>query len=150
MARCGRFSYSPKTATEGVLTSKGAEVVPGGLNAYQLIWQGLGMKPEELAIRQDANAAVKLYEDRIKTRRAQLMTAAALAIIHHDPEASVAVVPKITAFNQEYPEWPISQRGIRTSVRNRVRSTAQAQQDHGMAINRRIRERVREAGAFAQ
>ncbi|WP_295385105.1 PLxRFG domain-containing protein [uncultured Thiodictyon sp.] len=136
-------------ATKGVQSSKGAPVLePGDLNPWQLIWKGLGMNPDELAVRRDANNAIKLYEGRILDRRSRLMTAYALAIIHQDADAQGALYPKIVAFNKAQPAMPITPRSVRTSVRNREKLVATA--EHGMSINKRLKEQVSQAGGFAQ
>lgn len=143
--KAGRF------ANEGVLTRQGYPIVEREqLNPYQLVWKALGMNPDEIAVRQDANAAEKLYEKRIEGRRQQLMAAYALATRHGDQEAQANLLPKISAFNQAQPGWPITPRSIRSSVRTAARNAAQAAEDHGMVINRKVADQVREAGAFGE
>jgi N12 class adenine-specific DNA methylase len=139
--RAGRF------ATEGVVSMKGAPIVERDeLNAYQIAWKAMGMNPDAVAVRQDANAAVKLYEGRILDRRSRLMTAYAMAVIHQDADGQANLLPKIRAFNLAQPMIPITPRSIRTSVRNRTRAVDEAA--YGMSVNRRLRETVGAAGAF--
>lgn len=143
MLQAGRY------ASEGVLTTKGAPIIEdGGLNAYQLIWKALGLNPDELAVRREANAAVKLYEGRILDRRQTLMTAYAMATFHQDADAQAGVLAKIRAFNAAQPEIPITARGIRQSLRARERARAEA--EHGMSINKRLRGTLAEVGAFGE
>jgi N12 class adenine-specific DNA methylase len=137
----GRF------AAEGVQSRRGDPVLERDeLGAHQLLWKALGMNPDAISVRQDANQAVKLYEKRILNRRSRLMSAYALGAIHGDDEVRSAALEKIRAFNKAQPEINISMQGLRTSIRNRERYTEQAKT--GIVVNKHL-QGVREVGAFA-
>lgn len=140
--RAGRY------ATEGVQTRRGDQVVPAeDLNTWELVWKAMGMNPDEVGVRYDANNAVKKYERRILDRRSRLMSAYAMASIEKDRDAMQNVMGKIRAFNKAQPTIPINSKSIRASVRNRVRYSKEA--EHGVLLNKRLRH-LSEVGGFAQ
>lgn len=134
-------------ADDGVLTKRGLEVVPReDLSAYELIWKAMGLNPDQISVRYDANNATKLYERRVVERRQRLQTAYALAAMAGDTQAMERLQPKIRGYNQSWPQYPISPRTIRASIRARQR--ARAESEHGIRVNRRLQE-LRAAGGFA-
>lgn len=135
-------------ADEGVLTKRGLEVVPReSLSAYELLWKGLGLNPDQISVRYQGSSAVKLYEQRVIDRRQRLQSAYALASMAGDAEAMARLQPRITAFNRAWPQYPISPRTIRAAIQSRER--AREDSAHGIRVNRRL-ESLREAGAFAE
>jgi hypothetical protein len=138
-------------ATEGVQTKQGAPIMdPDEIGPLYLALGALGMKPDALALRQDANRAVKNYEEYIKNRRSRLMSAYAMSIATGDAEGRAAVREQIGAFNRAHPALPITPRSISTSLKARERARLQAAENHGMVINKRLAAEVEGAGAFGE
>ncbi len=127
-------------AAEGANTLRGDPIVPD-VRAGELFAQAIGFQPVRLAEQYRENSALKNYEQFILDRRQSLMNAYAMAVRTGADRAEV--MERIRAFNRRYPEIPINGDTLRRSLRTRARYSAQA--DGGVAINRRLAPRLREA-----
>ncbi|WP_295442023.1 PLxRFG domain-containing protein [uncultured Thiodictyon sp.] len=133
---------------EGVLNRRGDPVMGPDeqLNAWELVWQGLGMSPDKVGAAFDTANMLKLYEGRIVRRRTELQTAFALAAKDGDREAEARLAPKIQAWNlkhQQDPKLLITPRTVRNSVKAGERHTQRAQS--GVELRpgtERLRERL--------
>lgn len=139
---------SLRYATQGVNTLRGDPIITDP-SAAEDILQALGFRPTRLAEQQRVNSALYSYQQHIQDRRSSLMNAFALALRQEDNDARATVLAKIRAFNQKYPEIAVRPGNLRASLRARARYSQQA--TGGIALNRRLANRVRaEVGTYAQ
>ncbi|MFZ1573972.1 MAG: PLxRFG domain-containing protein, partial [Chromatiaceae bacterium] len=141
LMQAGRFGV------EGVTTRNGYPVMTAAeLSSYELFWKAMGMQPEALAVRWDANSATKLYEGRIVNRRKALITAAALAMIHKDAATLKLAREEIAGFNKANPEVKIGLATLTRSVRGRNTQRERAQ--FGVLVNPKLAGLRQTAGGF--
>ncbi|WP_282265634.1 PLxRFG domain-containing protein [Stenotrophomonas sp. PS02298] len=135
MIKAGRY------ATQGVNTLRGDPVLED-VSPWQVLLQGAGFSPAEVAERYERNRALKNYEEHITKRRQSLMNAYAMAIRNGDAADRVAVMEKVRAFNKANPELAISSDSIRASLKSRARYSAKA--EAGIVINPKLAARLQE------
>lgn len=135
MIKAGRY------ATLGVNTLRGDPVLED-VSPWQVLLQGAGFSPAEVAERYERNRALKNYEEHITKRRQSLMNAYAMAIRNGDAADRVAVMEKVRAFNKANPELAISSDSIRASLKSRARYSAKA--EAGIVINPKLAARLQE------
>ena len=133
---------SYRYAAEGVQTMRGDPIVPD-VSAGESIVQALGFRPTRVADQQRINSALKNYEKDIQDRRQLLMNLFALSVHNQDGEARAEAMGKIQRFNAAYPEIAITPSSIRESLKRRARYSADA--DHGVFLQRKLAERVKDA-----
>jgi len=133
--KAGRF------ATQGVNTLRGDPILED-VSPWQVLLQGAGFSPAEVAERYERNRALKNYEEHITKRRQSLMNAYAMAIRNGDAADRIAVMKKVRAFNKANPELAISSDSIRASLKSRARYSAKA--EAGIVINPKLAARLQE------
>ncbi len=133
--KAGRF------ATQGVNTLRGDPILED-VSPWQVLLQGAGFSPAEVAERYELNRALKNYEEHITSRRKSLMNAYAMAIRNGDASDREAVMEKIRQFNKTNPEVAISSAGIRASLKSRASYSAKA--EAGIVINPKLAARLQE------
>ena len=126
-------------ATEGVLTSKGDELIED-VSVADVIKQAMGFTPAEVAERYAANSRMKNRELRITEERSQIQRDIGTAILEGRPIPEDAL-EAMRAFNREYPEYPITSATIRQSVSSRQR--ASERNEYGIQLNPRLNDRIR-------
>lgn len=134
-------------ATQGVNTLRGDPVIED-LSVGQSLLQLAGFSPASLNERYDAINAAKGYETAVLERRQRLLNAYAMAWRADDRATLDAVTAKIVAWNEAQPEVPITTKTIRQSLAARMRYSSRA--ESGVVLDRRLAERAREEGRFAQ
>ena len=107
-------------ADEGVQTLRGDPIVER-LNAWQLLVQGVGFVPGEVAKQYDANRAVKFYEKRLLDRRRRLVSRWWLARQAGDREGVAEALAAIKAFNAKNRPLAITGATLARSMRTRIR-----------------------------
>lgn len=135
MIKAGRY------ATQGVNTLRGDPVLED-VSPWQVLLQGAGFSPAEVAERYERNRALKNYEEHITRRRQSLMNAYALVIRNGDAADRTAVLEKVRAFNKSNPEVAISSASIRASLKSRARYSAKA--EAGIVLNPKLAARLKE------
>jgi len=135
MIKAGRY------ATQGVNTLRGDPVLED-LSPWQVLLQGAGFSPAEVAERYERNRALKNYEEHITSRRQSLMNAYAMAIRNGDAADRAEVMEKVRAFNKSNPEIAISSDSIRASLKSRARYSAKA--EAGIVLNPKLAARLKE------
>lgn len=127
--------------TEGVNTLRGDPVIED-FGVLETIGQLTGLAPARVAEQFDLNRDITGYADHIESRRRALMDAFAMAVRMGDDEARAQVMEKMTQFSRTYPERAITGEGLRRSLLQRARYSAQAQ--GGVVIPARLRARLQE------
>jgi len=135
MIKAGRY------ATQGVNTLRGDPVLED-VSPWQVLLQGAGFSPAEVAERYERNRALKNYEEHITRRRQSLMNAYAMVIRNGDAADRGEVMEKVRAFNKANPELAISSDSIRASLKSRARYSAKA--EAGIVINPKLAARLKE------
>lgn len=125
--------------TEGAQTLKGNEILDN-VNAADVARQILGFSPAKVSERYEVNSILKNREGRILDRRSKIMGEAARAIIDGQP-ITEEMMAKIEAFNADFPEYPISPKSLKQSVRSRL--SARAKNEFGITINPKLNDRLR-------
>jgi hypothetical protein len=118
-------------ADEGVTTRRGDPVLPAdeSLNAWHLVWQGMGFVPDTVRAAWETTNMLQLYERRLIDRRRTLQTALAVAYIEEDAEVRARVLPQIAAWNARWaaePKLLITPKTVRLSVQGRERYSERA------------------------
>lgn len=127
--------------TEGVNTLRGDPVIED-FGVLETIGQLTGLAPARVAEQFDLNRDITGYADHIENRRRALMDAFAMAVRMGDDEARTQVMEKMTQFSRTYPERAITGEGLRRSLLQRARYSAQAQ--GGVVIPARLRARLQD------
>ncbi len=128
-------------AREGVTNYAGDPIVPRDeLTGYEIALQAAGFTPDAVRAQWDTNRARKNYERELLDERRSLIGGYALAAIQGDQEALREYQAKITAYNRRRPEFAITARGVRQSIRNRQRYRAES--SDGVHLNRRLRREI--------
>lgn len=135
MIKAGRY------ATQGVNTLRDDPVLED-VSPWQVLLQGAGFSPAEVAERYERNRALKNYEEHITGRRQSLMNAYAMIIRNGDAADRAEVREKIRAFNKSNPEVAISSDSIRASMKSRARYSAKA--EGGIVLNPKLAARLKE------
>lgn len=125
--------------TEGAQTLNGNSLMDevGALDAARQI---LGFTPAKISERYEVNNYLKNKEGRIIDRRQRIQGDMARAIIAGEriPED---VIEKMNAFNKDFPEYPITAKTLKQSVRSRIRA-AEAN-EFGITLNAKLNSRLR-------
>ena len=127
-------------AAEGVETMKGDDILEN-VNPWELLLQANGFTPARVAERFDINTRLKNKEAEIMDERKGIHKGAVDAILSGEP-IPADVMEEIRDFNRRFPEYPITSDTIRQSAQGRMR--AQKNADHGVTLNPRISDRLRE------
>ena len=124
-------------ASEGVLTMKGDPIVEE-VNGYQTFLRAIGYAPTEIARQLEENTAIRAVESQATLSRKQLLNRFALAIHTGDMDALEDIEAAIERFNDKYEGYEIT--GDTLSQSLKAREAARAEVEHGLRINKRIRD----------
>jgi len=124
-------------ASEGVLTMKGDPIVEE-VNGYQTFLRAIGYAPTEIARQLEENTAIRAVESQATLSRKQLLNRFALAIHTGDMDALEDIESAIERFNDKYEGYEITGETLSQSLR--ARDAARAETEHGLRINKRIRD----------
>jgi hypothetical protein len=123
-------------AQEGANTLRGDPILQD-VSGPQAFVQALGFEPTALAHQWQQNTALKNVDQAVQNRRTTLMNAYAMAINAGDGDDRTRALNKIREYNTDHPEWPITIKTLRASLRQRARYSAQAV--NGIGLNRHLR-----------
>ena len=123
--------------TEGVLTMKGDPIVEE-VNTYQSFLRAIGYAPTEVARQLEENTAIRAVESQATMSRKRLLNRFALAVHENDYDAIEDIESAIERFNEKYPGYEITGQTLTQSLRSR--DAASAETEHGLRINKRIRD----------
>ena len=132
-------SKSVRYGVNGVET-RGGDPILENVSPYQALVQAIGFTPAPIAERYKINSLMKNRELRIVRKRSALQKRVAKYIIAGKPIPQSAL-EKVQAFNEEYPEYPITPQTVRQSAMSRIR--ASQRNEFGIQINRRLNDRIR-------
>lgn len=124
-------------ASEGVLTMKGDPIVEE-INGYQTFLRAIGYAPTEIARQLEENTAIRAVESQATLSRKQLLNRFALAIHTGDMDALEDIEAAIERFNDKYEGYEITGETLSQSIK--ARDAARAEMEHGLRINKRIRD----------
>jgi hypothetical protein len=122
---------------------KGDELI-GDVSSYESIVQGIGFSPERVAQRQKSNIEMKSIEQKIMTKRQDLLNAYFMAIDNDDSDLEERVIDKIVRFNSAYGEVGITGEQLQKSVTTRYKNRALAEETGGISINKKLIGRLSE------
>lgn len=123
--------------SEGVLTMKGDPIVEE-VNTYQSFLRAIGYAPTEVARQLEENTAIRAVESQATMSRKRLLNRFALAVHQNDYDAIEDIEAAIEKFNEKYPGYEITGQTLTQSLRSR--DAASAETEHGLRINKRIRD----------
>ena len=126
-------------ATEGATTMKGETLVKS-VTPYEAIIQALGYSPEKISERYDINNNMMNEQTRITAERKGLQTALGTAAMSGKPIPQ-GLLDKLTAFNDKYPMYPITNDTIRQSISSRVHQSSRNQ--FGLVLNPKLNDAIR-------
>ena len=132
------FMKGARYAGEGRATNlKGDELV-GDVSGYESASQVLGFSPERIAQRQKANIEMKTVEQRILTKRQDLMNAFFMAVDNDDDGLMDRVLEKIDKFNNANGAVAITGEQLRKSIKTRYTQRALSESVGGISINKKL------------
>lgn len=138
------FMKGARFAEEGrAVNLKGDELV-GDVSGYESAAQTLGFAPERVAQRQKSNIEMKTVEQKIKTKRQDLLTAFFMAVDNDDDDLKDRVLEKIGKFNTTYGELAITPAQLQKSVKTRYTNRALAEATGGISIDKKLAGRLSE------
>ena len=128
-------------ATEGVMTLSGDPVLDE-VSTYETFLTAIGFTPSNVARQYKENNEIKGAETRINNRRKRILGRFALALNNDDFGALDEIYDDIESFNSEFPEYPITGETLTRSIRSRQQ--AASEMEHGVRVNKRLRETLGE------
>jgi hypothetical protein len=128
-------------ATEGATNRNGDKIVDN-VNAWNVMMQGAGFAPEDLAEARAKAGAMKQEEKKLMLRRTALLDQAYAAQTNGSPEGMSDVMDSISQFNEKNPEIAITGATINTSFRNRQKKSNTAVD--GVYLNPKLRTKLME------
>jgi hypothetical protein len=136
-------------ATEGALTLKGDELVARSeISAKDVLSQSLGFSPEKVAQRQKANIETKFMEQKIISKRQDLMNAFFMGIDTQNDDLVERVLDKISRFNRMYPSYPITADSLTRSIKTRYKARALAEITGGIPLNKNLMGALEDMGYY--
>lgn len=124
-------------ASEGVLTMKGDPIVEE-INNYQTFLRAIGYAPTEIARQLEENTSIRAVESQATLSRKQLLNRFALAVHTGDTDALEDIEAAIERFNEKFEGYEITGETLSQSLK--AREAARAEVEHGLRINKRIRD----------
>lgn len=124
-------------ASEGVLTMKGDPIVEE-INSYQSFLRAIGYAPTEIARQLEENTSIRAVESQATLSRKQLLNRFALAVHTGDTDALEDIEAAIERFNDKFEGYEITGETLSQSLK--AREAARAEVEHGLRINKRIRD----------
>jgi hypothetical protein len=144
------FMKGARYAEEGrAVTLKGDELV-GGVSGYESMAQTLGFSPERVAQRQKSNIEMKTMEQKILTKRQDLLNAFFMAIDNDDDAMVDRVLEKIDKFNNVNGAVSITGDQLQKSVKTRYVNRALAESTGGISINKKLISDLEDMGAYGK
>jgi hypothetical protein len=138
------FMKGARFAEEGrAVNLKGDELV-GDVSGYESAAQTLGFAPERVAQRQKSNIEAKTIEQKIKTKRQDLLNAFFMAVDNNDDDLKDRVLEKISKYNATYGELPITPAQLQKSIKTRYVNRAIAESTGGISIDKKLIGRLSE------
>jgi hypothetical protein len=123
-------------AQEGARTMQG-DIMKKEFSPFELMMQGLGIRPADLAEIQFRNIKVKGQEQEILKKRQNVLNIFGLTVMTNDEEGTQAAIEKIIKFNTKYPTLAIDVDTIFKSIEGKFEKSAQT--DHGLYIDPKLR-----------
>lgn len=112
---------------EGVRNFRGDPIIaPEDMDAGDIMYQLFGFSPEMVSTQYEQNRAIKNAEQKILTRRQNLLTRYALAARAQDPDEVRDTIEKIRKFNAANPRYPLTSKTIKRSMKQRARYTSES------------------------
>jgi len=134
------FAKQPMVAyrysKEGALTLQG-DVMQKEFTPFELMMQGLGIRPADLAEIQFRNIKVKGQEQEILKKRQNVLNIFGLTIMTNDEKGTQAAIEKIIKFNAKYPTLAIDVDTLFKSIEGKFEKSAQT--DHGLYVDPKLR-----------
>lgn len=128
---------------EGVTTYYGDPIIEN-TNPWEVLMTAAGFTPGRIAERYEINNRLKRREKEITEERKDIQRDVGDAIRAGQPVPEKAL-KRMQAFNTAYPEFPITPKSIRQSVRAREQSSAR--NEFGVSLNPKLNARLREERA---
>jgi hypothetical protein len=123
-------------AAEGARTLQG-DIMQKEFTPFELMMQGLGIRPADLAEIQFRNIKVKGQEQEILKKRQNVLNIFGLTIMTNDEEGTQAAIEKIIKFNAKYPTLAIDVDTLFKSIEGKFEKSAQT--DHGLYVDPKLR-----------
>jgi len=123
-------------ADEGARTLQG-NIMKQEFTPFELMMQGLGIRPADLAEIQFRNIKVKGQEQEILKKRQTVLDIFGLTIMTNDEEGTQAAIEKIIKFNTKYPTLAIDVDTLFKSIEGKFEKSAQT--DHGLYVDPKLR-----------
>lgn len=133
LLKAGRY------VNEGVTTYYGDHIIEH-TNPWEVLMTAAGFTPGRIAERYEINNRLKRREKEITDERKDIHREIGDALRAGDPVPESAM-EKVRRFNTEYPEYPITAKSIRQSVRSREQSSAR--NEFGVSLNPKLNARLR-------
>jgi hypothetical protein len=116
---------------EGIRTMRGDPIVDD-IGPFHLAAQALGFMPTQYAQRLAMNSAGTRINNAINTKRSQLMSQRNRALRDGDFDTVRRIDEKIQEFNARHPQYPITPKSLRDSIRSFNDRTART--NYGLAV----------------
>jgi hypothetical protein len=123
-------------AAEGARTLQG-DIMQKEFTPFELMMQGLGIRPADIAEIQFRNIKVKGQEQEILKKRQNVLNIFGLTIMTNDEEGTQAAIEKIIKFNAKYPTLAIDVDTLFKSIEGKFEKSAQT--DHGLYVDPKLR-----------
>lgn len=130
-------------ANEGVTTYYGDPIIQN-TNPWEVLMTAAGFTPARIAERYEINNRLKRREKEITDERKDIHREVGDAIRAGKPVPEAAL-ERVKKFNTAYPEYPITAKSIRQSVKSREQ--ASARNEFGVSLNPKLNARLREERA---
>jgi hypothetical protein len=132
------FMKGARFAEEGrAVNLKGDELV-SDVSGYESTAQLFGFAPERVAQRQKSNIEMKTIEQKILTKRQDLLNAFFMAVDNDDDALMDRVMDKIDRFNSANGAVAITGAQLQKSVKTRYVNRALAESTGGISINKKL------------
>jgi len=138
------FMKGARFAGEGRATTLRGDELVGDVSGYESAAQSLGFAPERIAQRQKSNIETKTIEQKINTRRQDLLNAFFMAVDNDDDDLKDRVLDKISKFNTTYGEKAITPALLQKSIKTRYTNRALAESTGGISIDKKLMGRLSE------
>jgi GNAT superfamily N-acetyltransferase len=123
-------------ASDGARTLQG-NIMKQEFTPFELMMQGLGIRPADLAEIQFRNITVKGQEQEILKKRQNVLNIFGLTIMTNDEEGTQAAIEKIIKFNAKYPTLAIDVDTLFKSIEGKFEKAAQM--DNGLYVDPKLR-----------
>jgi hypothetical protein len=138
------FMKGARFAEEGRAVNLRGDELVGDISGYESAAQSLGFAPERVAQRQKSNIEAKTAEQKINTRRQDLLNAFFMAVDNDDDDLKDRVLDKIGKFNSTYGEKAITPALLQKSIKTRYVNRALAESTGGISIDKKLIGRLSE------